>query len=112
MQLSSSRCIRFPMPSGIATKIDMDQSGSAMVQAKNEAVNEKEVIFLLSGRVLISVPSRISSVNAVQFPMPSGIATKIDMDQSGSAMVQAKHEVVNEKEVIFLLSGRVLMLAS
>ena len=44
------------------------------------------------------------------FSKPSGIATKIDMDQSGSAMVQAKHEVVNEKEVIFLLSGRVLML--
>ena len=64
------------MPSGIATKIDMDQSGSAMVQAKHEVVNEKEVIFLLSGRVLMLVSLRISLVNAVQFPMPSGIATK------------------------------------
>ena len=58
----------------------------------------------------LSPPERLRLVSAVQFPMPSGIATKIDMDQSGSAMVQAKHEVVNEKEVIFLLSGRVLML--
>ena len=45
-----------------------------MVQAKHEVVNEKEVIFLLSGRVLMLVWSRISLVNAVQFPMPSEIA--------------------------------------
>ena len=68
-----------------------------MVQAKNEAVNEKEVIFLLSGRVLILVPSRISSVNAVQFPMPSEIAAKTDMCENGSEMVQAKYNVKFEK---------------
>ena len=66
--------MQLPRPSGIATKIDMDQSGSAMVQAKHEVVNEKEVIFLLSGRVLMLVLMRISAVNAVQFPMPSEIA--------------------------------------
>ena len=73
--LDLSKFTSLPIPSGIATKIDMDQSGSAMVQAKHEVVNEKEVIFLLSGRVLIIVsPQRISLVNAVQFPMPSEIA--------------------------------------
>ena len=45
-----------------------------MVQAKHEVVNEKEVIFLLSGRVLMLVLKRVSLVNAVQFPMPSEIA--------------------------------------
>ena len=45
-----------------------------MVQAKHEVVNEKEVIFLLSGRVLMLVLLRYSLVNAVQFPMPSEIA--------------------------------------
>ena len=43
--------------------------------AKHEVVNEKEVIFLLSGRVLMLLSQRISLVNAVQFPMPSDVET-------------------------------------
>ena len=36
-------------------------------------------------------------VNAVQFPMPSEIAAKIDMCENGSEMVQAKYKVKCEK---------------
>ena len=63
-----------------------------MVQAKHEVVNEKEVIFLLSGRVLMLLSHRISLVNAVQFPMPSGIVW------DGSVMVHNKCKMINNKK--------------
>ena len=81
-----------------------------MVQANYKIMKEKRTILLLGRDSSLSHCWQLSVWRFTKPPMPSGIATKIDMDQSGSAMVQAKHEVVNEKAVIFLLSGRVLML--
>ena len=42
-------------------------------------------------------PERLRCVNAVQFPMPSDFATKTDMCENGSEMVQAKYKVKCEK---------------
>ena len=76
-----------------------------------ELGSNKSTILLAGSDFSFKQPSQLSFSRFTILPMPSGIATKTDdMDQSGSAMVQAKHEVVNEKEVNFLLSGRVLML--
>ena len=96
------------MPSGRVAIFHLDRSILADVVKYGSSNN-------VAGSVLIRLhmfrmPSTLDLSKFTSLPIPSGIATKTDMDQSGSAMVQAKHEVVNEKEVIFLLSGRVLML--
>ena len=79
---------------------------------KYELGSNKSTILLAGSDSSSKQLPQMSFSRFTRLPMPLGIATKIDLDQSGSAMVQAKHEVVNEKEVIFLLSGRVLMLVS
>ena len=97
-RFSSFRFTRLPMPSGIAMCQKRNNSlCGMMVHAKYK--NERRItVFLLPGSSSScshSLTSRL--VRALQSPSPLEIATKIDMCENGSEMVQAKYKVKCEK---------------